>query len=57
MPAEILKAVVDLVAMPLAQLLDEGLTTGRPIQLGEWTLICLPKPNKPQGVCSSLRPI
>ncbi|OQR89066.1 hypothetical protein ACHHYP_06489, partial [Achlya hypogyna] len=56
MPAEVLKAVADLAA-PLAQLLNDGFALGQPIQLGEGTLICLQKPNKPQGVCSSLRPI
>ncbi|OWZ22362.1 LOW QUALITY PROTEIN: Endonuclease Reverse transcriptase [Phytophthora megakarya] len=56
-PAELLKHGADLFAGPLSSLLNKGFSTGQHIQLGEGLLACLPKPYKPAGELSNLRPI
>ncbi|KAG6623384.1 putative EndonucleaseReverse transcriptase [Phytophthora cinnamomi] len=55
--AELLKYGADALAQPLAELINQGFATGQHIRLGAGLLIGLPKPNKPRGECSSLRPI
>ncbi|RQM13383.1 hypothetical protein DD237_006674 [Peronospora effusa] len=47
----------NLLAQPLADIINHGLTTGDNIHLGDGTLLGVPKPNKPAGQCASLRPI
>uniref|UniRef100_A0AAV1T1B3 Uncharacterized protein n=1 Tax=Peronospora matthiolae TaxID=2874970 RepID=A0AAV1T1B3_9STRA len=56
-PAELLKYGSELLAQPLADIINHGLTTGDNIHLGDGILPGLPKPNKPAGKCASLRPI
>ncbi|KAH9087647.1 hypothetical protein LEN26_019871, partial [Aphanomyces euteiches] len=56
-PGELLKYGSHLLALPIANIINESFATGKPLLLGEGTLICLAKANKPLGECSSLRPI
>ncbi|OQR89810.1 hypothetical protein ACHHYP_06032 [Achlya hypogyna] len=58
-PPEILKVTAEAIATKLTTLLNNAFATGSPIDLGEGTLICLPKTPtaKTKGQCSSLRPI
>lgn len=56
-PAELLKYGADVIASKLAALVNASFARGEPLELGEGVLLCLPKPNKPRGQCSSLRPI
>ncbi|GMF35540.1 unnamed protein product [Phytophthora fragariaefolia] len=56
-PAEILKYGAPVLAPRFAELINTSFEQGLPLALGEDTLLCLPKPNKPRGQCSSLRPI
>ena len=56
-PAELLKYGSDLLAQPLADIINHGLAAGDNIHLGDGILLGLPKPNKPAGQCASLRPI
>ncbi|OWZ09125.1 RxLR effector protein [Phytophthora megakarya] len=56
-PAELLKYGSEFLAQPLADIINQGLTTGDNIHLGDGILLGLPKPNKPVGQCASLRPI
>ncbi|OWZ12975.1 Endonuclease Reverse transcriptase [Phytophthora megakarya] len=50
-------AGADVLAPELAALLNAKFERGEPLDLGEGTSLYLPKPNKPRGECSSLRPI
>ncbi|KAJ8524904.1 hypothetical protein ON010_g16211 [Phytophthora cinnamomi] len=56
-PGELLKYAADALAPRLAEIVDSSFARGEPLGLGAGTLLCLPKPNKPQGKCSSLCPI
>ncbi|RLN88747.1 hypothetical protein BBJ28_00020055 [Nothophytophthora sp. Chile5] len=56
-PAELLKYAANELAPRLATLLNRSFERGEPIGLGDGILLCLQKPNKPRGECSSLRPI
>ncbi|KAK1946811.1 Craniofacial development protein 2 [Phytophthora citrophthora] len=56
-PAELLKYGSELLAQPLADIINQGLTPGDNIHLGDGILLGLPKSNKPAGQCASLRPI
>ncbi|RHY31971.1 hypothetical protein DYB32_002987 [Aphanomyces invadans] len=56
-PSEILKAVAPDLCPLLARTLNRSFEEGTTLPLGEGTLICLHKPGKPLGLCSSLRPI
>ncbi|UIZ27661.1 hypothetical protein KXD40_005588 [Peronospora effusa] len=56
-PAELLKYGSELLAQPLADIINQGLTAGDNIHLGDGILLGIPKPNKPSGQCASLRPI
>ncbi|UIZ23662.1 hypothetical protein KXD40_007818 [Peronospora effusa] len=56
-PAELLKYGSELLAQPLADIINHGLATGDNIHLGDGILLGLPNPNKPAGQCASLRPI
>uniref|UniRef100_A0AAV1UI08 Reverse transcriptase domain-containing protein n=1 Tax=Peronospora matthiolae TaxID=2874970 RepID=A0AAV1UI08_9STRA len=54
---ELLKYGSELLAQPLADIINYGLATGDNINLGDGILLGPPKPNKPAGQCASLRPI
>ncbi|KAE9038617.1 hypothetical protein PR003_g8691 [Phytophthora rubi] len=56
-PAELLKYGAPVLAPRIAELINTSIEQGLPLALGEGTLLCLPKPNKRRGQCSSLRPI
>ena len=56
-PAELLNYGSELLAQPLADIINHGLATGDNIYLGDGILLGLPKPNKPAGQCASLLPI
>ena len=56
-PAELLKYGSDLLAQPLADIVNQGLSTRDNIHLGDGIFLGLPKTNKPAGQCASLRPI
>ncbi|OWY97257.1 Endonuclease Reverse transcriptase, partial [Phytophthora megakarya] len=51
-PAELLKYGASILAQPLADIINHGLTTGDNIHLGDGILLGLPKPNKPAGQCA-----
>ncbi|RQM10964.1 hypothetical protein DD237_008436 [Peronospora effusa] len=50
-PAELLKYGSELLAQPLADIINHGLATGDNIHLGDGILLELLKPNKPAGQC------
>ncbi|UIZ22878.1 hypothetical protein KXD40_003787 [Peronospora effusa] len=56
-PAELLKYGSELLAQPLADIINHELATEDNIHLGDGILLGLPKLNKPAGQCASLRPI
>ncbi|KAE8912431.1 hypothetical protein PF003_g3837 [Phytophthora fragariae] len=56
-PGELLKYGAEALAPHLADLVNKSFERGQPLNLREGTLLGLPKPNKPRGECSSLRPI
>lgn len=56
-PAELLKYGSSVLAPHVADIINASFAQGQPLPLGEGTPSSLPKPNKPQGLCSSLRPI
>ncbi|RHY31560.1 hypothetical protein DYB32_003387 [Aphanomyces invadans] len=52
-PGELVNATANVYASPLADLINAGFAQGEPLDLGAGTLICLPKLNKPRGLCTS----
>jgi len=56
-PGELLKYAAPHLCTPIADIMNQGFEEGEQVNLGEGILICLQKPNKPKGACSSLRPI
>ncbi|POM67071.1 RxLR effector candidate protein [Phytophthora palmivora] len=55
--AELLKYGAAALAQPIAELINQGFTTGQHIRLDAGLLIGRPKPNKPRRECSRFRPI
>ena len=56
-PGELLKYSADTIANELMHILNEALTSGCDIGLGNGLLIPLPKPGKPSGPLAHLRPV
>ena len=54
---ELLNYGSELLAQPLADIINHGLATGDNIYLGDGILLGLPKPNNRAGQCASVRPI
>jgi hypothetical protein len=57
LPGELLKYGSTELHMQMAQIFNEMFEKGEDLELGRGTLIVLPKPGKPPGLLSSLRPI
>lgn len=57
LPAELFKASMQVTAQALVYAFNEALQNHQPLSLGSGVLIPLPKPAKPRGLCSSLRPV
>ncbi|KAL6486765.1 hypothetical protein MHYP_G00061570 [Metynnis hypsauchen] len=56
--SELFKCSKDIVARPLAQIINKSFEVHKPITtLGEGIMITIPKPNKPPGPPANLRPI
>jgi hypothetical protein len=54
---ELWKYCTDIVCAPLADIFNQALEEGQPLDLGEGILIPLQKPNKQKGPLTSIRPI
>ena len=54
---ELLKYSADVVCAPLADIFNQAIEEGQPLDLGEGVLIPLPKPNKQKGPLTSICPI
>ena len=57
LPAELLKASAAVVALPIANILNDSLQHHQELDLGRGILVPIPKPFKPKGPVTSLRPI
>lgn len=57
LPVELLKATAPISAQIITSALNEAIQKQLPLELGEGTLIPIPKLNKPRGPVANLRPI
>ena len=54
---ELWKYTADVVCAPLADIFNQAIEEGQPLDLGEGILISIQKPNKQKGPLTSIRPI